>query len=372
MKAGVVTSTVLHTAVLTWGLWSLSSPEPLDVSYSEALPVEIVMSENFQGVQGEKEAPITEKPAPKPTTRPQTLPMEAQNVGDNETDLPTPPTPDKTRNQTPQTGAPKPSARPEAEPQPAEKPQEVAEVPPPPKQPEPTPEPPKETAKPEAPKEPTPEIDPLAEAIAAAEKEPVKEAPKEPDPAPKNVPVPQLKPKAPKPTQVAEAKPETPKKPADKPSTKKKPETSQEDAPDSQTDFEAMAAAVINKQKAAGGGAKRSTETASLGSKKTTGATLSRGEKDALSEQLNGCWQRPAGLESEEGLRTVVTFNLTPDGHLEGSPSVDSSSGNRAFDESALRAVRKCNSEGFQLPSNNGEGWDTFKVNFDPEDMGNA
>ena len=37
MKSGLVTSAVLHTAILTWGLWSISGPKPLDASYAEAL-----------------------------------------------------------------------------------------------------------------------------------------------------------------------------------------------------------------------------------------------------------------------------------------------------------------------------------------------
>ncbi|RYE78632.1 MAG: hypothetical protein EOP19_21225, partial [Hyphomicrobiales bacterium] len=98
MKSGLVTSSVLHVALLTWGLWSISGPKPLDASYAEALPVEIILSDQFEGVKGEKKAPVSEKPAPTPTTRPATLPMPAENTGDNEADLDTPPTPDKTRN----------------------------------------------------------------------------------------------------------------------------------------------------------------------------------------------------------------------------------------------------------------------------------
>lgn len=98
MKSGVATSAVLHVAALTLGLWSSSAPPAFDTTYAEALPVEIVMSDSFEGVKGEKTAPITDAPAPTPTTRPETLPMPAENVGDNETDLETPPTPDKTNN----------------------------------------------------------------------------------------------------------------------------------------------------------------------------------------------------------------------------------------------------------------------------------
>ncbi|KQT55155.1 MULTISPECIES: energy transducer TonB [unclassified Aureimonas] len=372
MKSGIVVSSGIHLVVLTWGLWAFSSPPPLEVAYSEALPVEIVMAESFQGVKGEKDAPKSEKPAPKPTTKPEKLPMPAQNVGENETDLDTPPTPDKTRNQTPQTGAPKPSARPEAEPAPAKETPKVAEAKPPePTPPEPKPEPVKDVPKPVPPKETAEKIDPLAEMIAEDKTEPVPEPVKEP--APKKVPTPAVKPKPAEPVKVAEAKPEKPKtetkKPAPKPQKPAKADTSNEDAPDSDMDFEAMAAAAINKQKAAGGGAKRSQEVASLGSKKTTGTTLSRGETDALRDQLSGCWSIPAGIEDGAGLKVSVRFNLNSGGKLDGRPVVDTSSGNRVFDESAVRAVQKCDREGFSLPQDKADVWAEVVVNFDPSEM---
>ena len=60
-------------------------------------------------------------------------------------------------------------------------------------------------------------------------------------------------------------------------------------------------AAVLNKEKAKGGGAKRSTQEAALGGKKTTGAKLSQGEMDALRGQLSSCWNLPAGMEDGGG-----------------------------------------------------------------------
>ena len=86
MKSGVVLSTLLHGAVLTWGLWSLSAPEPLQMAPVESLPVDLVPIEEFsQSMIGAKDAPVTETPAPNLTETPETLPMPAENVGDNET-----------------------------------------------------------------------------------------------------------------------------------------------------------------------------------------------------------------------------------------------------------------------------------------------
>lgn len=370
MKSGVVTSSVLHVAVLTWGLWSFSSPKPLDVSYSEALPVEIIMSENFEGVKGEKDAPVAEKPAPTPTQRPETLPMEAQNVGDNEADLETPPTPDKTRNVTPETSLPKPAAKPETPPAPD--PVETATPPPEPPAPEPEPEPAAEPAppEPEAPTETAAVIDPLAEMIATEEAKPEPQPEPKPQeaPQPKNVPTPQRKPTPPKPepTRTAELTPrETPAEKPRKPATREAEPTETEE----EVDLEALTAAAINRQKAAGGGAKRSTQQAALGSQRTTGATLSRGEKDAIIQQLQGCWNIPSGTVDGENLRASVRFNLDASGKLEGRPVVEQSSGSRVFDESAVRAIQKCDREGFDVPLDKAEEWAEVVINFDPSEM---
>ena len=82
MKAGVVVSAVLHAAILTWGLWSLGAPEPLEVANVESLPVELVPVEEYsQSLIGKKDAPVTETPAPDPTDEP-AIDDAAQNVGE--------------------------------------------------------------------------------------------------------------------------------------------------------------------------------------------------------------------------------------------------------------------------------------------------
>ena len=361
MRTGVVTSALAHAALLSWGLWSLA-PKPLDASYAEALPVEIVLSDAFEGVKGEKQAPVTEKPAPTPTSRPQTLPMEAKNVGDNEVDLDTPPVP----NQKPTKEAAKPQPKaaetpPPPEPKPAPK---VAEPPPP--QPEAKPEP--ETAA-----EPPPKEDPLAEAIEAAEKEPAPE----PTP-PKKVPTPAKKPAPPKP-EVAEA--ETPPKPEPKktdPKAKEKPKKTEvaDAASDAPSEFNADdIAALLDKRKAAGGGAKRSTDVASLGSKVTTGTKLSRsqlGELDGLiKEKMRDCWNPPAGIESGEGLRVSIRIRFNEAGDVDGVPEITAGGGSgaqRIAAEAAVRAIRRC--APFNLPSEMyAGGWEVTNLNFDPSEM---
>ncbi len=87
----LATSTILHTAILTWGLWHFGTPEKLDMG-GEALPVTLV-TDVSQATLGEQDAPEAEKSAPTPTKTPEKLPMPAENVGDNEVDLKTPPAP---------------------------------------------------------------------------------------------------------------------------------------------------------------------------------------------------------------------------------------------------------------------------------------
>ena len=56
-------------------------------------------------------------------------------------------------------------------------------------------------------------------------------------------------------------------------------------------------------------------------------------------------------------------------GKLDGRPSVEKSSGNRQFDESAVRAVQKCDVAGLQVPAGKQDIWNDIRVTFDPREM---
>ncbi|PZO77287.1 MAG: hypothetical protein DI629_14865 [Mesorhizobium amorphae] len=354
MKAGLTTSAVLHAAILGIGLVSLSGPKPLDAGASEALPVSIVpIEEMTQMIEGDKTAALSETPAPTPTTRPPVIP-EAQNAGDNDKDLATPPTPMPTPREVKAASAPPPS-----EPTPAPEPTPPTPEPPPPA---PTPEPVAETPPPELapPEETTPE--PVPEQAVTEAPKPEAEAV-----LPDSAPAPAARPK-PVETKVAEAKP-VEKKAAEKPAEKPAEKKSAQKSDSTEKSLEDEVAMLLDKQKPSGGGAKRSTQTASLGGKKTTGAKLSQGEMDALRGQLISCWSIPAGMENGEGLRVSVRFNLDASGKLDGRPEVTTSSGNAVFDRSALTAIRKCDNRGFVLPPDKADTWSEVVVNFDPSEM---
>ncbi|MET3794854.1 cell envelope integrity protein TolA [Aquamicrobium terrae] len=387
MKASLTTSLALHAAVLAFGLVSLSAPAAFEVSDVESLPVDIVPLEELTQIQqGDKQAPMNEKPAPTPTQRPDVV-ADAREIGENTVDTDKPVTPDPKPVPVDNASAPPPSPTPQEKPAPeeVEKPKEEPkpvpatdlnpvpqpreEVKPDPvKQPEPKPEPvkqPEPAPKPaeekvaEAKPEPA-KPDAVAEAIAAEEK------PVEAAQLPNSAPVPEAKPR-PRPAEAQTAKaPE--RKDSDKPA-KEAASRPKSDEKDFNAD---EIAALLDKRKPSGGGAKRSSEQASLGGTKTTGGNrLSQNEMDALRQKLGGCWSIPAGVDDAGMLKVSVRFRLDRSGTLEGRPEViaggASSGPGRTAAESAVRAVQKC--APFNLPADKYDSWAEVVVNFDPSDM---
>jgi len=352
MKAGLITSVTLHAMLLGFGLVSLTAPRAYEVADIEALPVDIIPVESITQVQqGDKKAPMAEKPAPLPTSKPEVV-AEAQKVGDNSVDLDTPPTP-------------------------VEKPRPVKAAEAPPPSPEPAPKP-AEQKKPEPVKLPEPKPEPVPATEVTPEPQPKQEV--KPDPAPEtavaetpeaesvklpeNAPSPEARPQPPQ-AQTAKAPDrKDAEKPAKKDASKPKSEEKQFDADE--------VAALLNKDKAAGGGAKRSTEQAALGGDRTTsGSKLSQSEMDALRGQIQRCWNVPAGAMEAEGLKVSIQFRLDPSGAIEGRPEIISGGGSsgveRAAAESARRAVLQC--APYNLPADKYDAWADVIVHFDPSDM---
>jgi colicin import membrane protein len=417
MKAGLTSSIVLHAALLGFGLLSLSAPAPMQVADVEALPIDIVPIEELTQIQqGDKTAALSDRPAPQPTQRPDPVP-EALNFGENSVDTDKAPTPEPRPVPVQTASVPEPSPEPavkpepkaedlpKTEPEPAPT-SEVAPVPLP--RQEVKPDPVKE-AKPEPVKQPEPvkKAEPKPEPVK--QPEPVKKA--EPKPEPVKQPEAKTAEKAVEPVQeeakpdavaetiVAEAAaepaeptetvrlPNSAPAPAARPSppqaqTAQTPERKNADKPaqaaasrpqSTEKPFDAdEVAALLDKQKLSGGGAKRSREQAALGGRKTTGGDkLSQNEMDALRQKLGGCWSIPAGVDDADLLKVSVRFRLEPSGELQARPEVISggaSSGpGRTAAESAIRAVQKC--APFNLPADKYDTWSEVVVNFDPSDM---
>ncbi|MCU0830536.1 MAG: hypothetical protein MUC58_03290 [Rhizobiaceae bacterium] len=353
MKTGLTSSVVMHAAVIGFGLVSLSAPKPMQVADVEALPIDLVSIEEITQIQeGVKDAPKAERAAPTPTTRPDIVP-DAEKAGDQDRDLENEVQPDVQEKQIAKTQEAPPEAPPTPQPAP-ERPDPV----------EPEPEP-----KPAA--EPTPEV--------APEPKPREEV--TPEPAEQQVAA--LPDVAPVPEARPERKPQTEETTAStpKPQTAETPNRKQEPAKEPakktastnpEKSIEDEVAALLNKEKASGGGAKRSTDQAALGGERTTGgSTLSASEMDALRQQIQKCWNPPFGVADAQGLRVTVKMRLTPTGEIEGRPEVVSGGGNdgvgRAAADSARRAVIVCSP--YKLPADKYDAWQDVVVNFDPSQL---
>lgn len=409
MKVSLGTSLVLHSLVLGLALVSLSAPASFEVADVEAVPVEIIS--DTQMMQGDKKAPPAEKPSVKPTTNKKVV-DNAQNSGENDVDLKSPPTPTRKPVQNETAAAQKPVERPvptpteeqnqvkdvvkeETAPKPAEVaalPQPKPEITPPIPKPEPTPPvptPAKPEPKPEAAK-PTPapvqaentsdtgELPPQV-ATPVSKPTPPKPEPPKPEP-PKEQAKPVEKPQPPKPdTKPAETATATDSKATQSaPQTDKKDGKKQETAKASSSkssDFNAdQIASLLNKQDASGGGAKRSSTPVSTGSTKpSSGAKLSLSEMDALRGQIANNWNTIAGLDGLKGMVIRVRMKLDQSGAIVGDPEVSSSGGSdnvrSTMEASARRAVLR-SSPFKNLPSEKYDSWSEVVVNFDPSDLG--
>ncbi|WP_288425858.1 hypothetical protein [uncultured Agrobacterium sp.] len=393
MKGSITTSAIVHASVLAFALVSLGSPAPLEVSQAESMPVELVSVEEMTQIQqGDKNAPKAEKSAPVPTTRPDIVPN-AQNVGNNTADLDAPPTPTTKPNNNDSAAAPpkqeKPAPVVDTKPnevkdivkeETAPKPQEMASLP----QPKP------EIATPPKPAEPPAEQ--KAEEPPPQNQEPAEIA------VPQNIPRPNARPQPPEPPKPEPPKPEPPKpaeqKPAEKPPEKKTDQAKTNEKPSDKkqadrkqetakaaasqaSEFNAdEISALLNKQAPSGGGAKRSTQTASLGGKKTIGTGLSASEMDALRGLISKNFSVVAGLTDVAEVVVEVRVSLDQSGAVVGRPEVSSKGGpdgtRRALEGSAVRAVMR-SAPFTSLPQDkyDGEkGWNTLVLTFTAEDFG--
>ncbi|MBD9448396.1 MULTISPECIES: cell envelope integrity protein TolA [unclassified Rhizobium] len=374
MKASIVTSAALHCALLAWALISIGSPEQFKVEDFEAMPVDLVpVEEMTQMQQGDKTAKPSEKPAPKPTAKPTNV-ENAENMGENKVDLKAPPVPNAKPSNNESAAAPKAVEKPLPQNDPV--PNEVKEI-----MKEETDVEPKQVASITPPKpEITPPTPPKPEETPQEQPEPPKpDAEALPDKVPTPVVKPQAKPPEQKPAEKPpEKKTEDQAKADEKPTDKKKADKKQEKAKSAsskQSDFNADdIAALLNKQDPSNGGAKSSTEVASLGAKKATGGSkLSMSEMDALRSAIAGNWSVIPGMEGASDVRIKVHMKLDPDGNIIGSPEVEAVGGTNeatrmALASGAKRAVMK-SSPFTNLPKDKYDAWGEVIVNFDPSDL---
>jgi outer membrane biosynthesis protein TonB len=357
MKGSLFTSSFLHTLALSAALVSLGSPEKIEMAPMETLPVDIVpISEFTQIQQGSKTAPMAETSAPVPTKKPP-IAEPAENFGDNDIDLKSPPTPSQRPIEREVAAAPKKVETPTPTPD-----SQVNEV--------------KEVVKEDTAPPPEPESKP-------AEPTPAEAEPAEPTPAEtaiaEDIPLPETAPVPPSRPQPEIAKP-TEKKPEPKATAKadaKKDTKTQETAkskPQMESDLNLDdVAALLDKTDAAGGGANRSTAPEALGGKTNTGgSTLSQSELDALRGVIQNNWLITPGMADAADVRVRVTFRLDQNGELVGEPEATATGGSPTAQQvlmsGAVRAVRK-SAPFTNLPPDKYDAWSEVVVNFDPSEL---
>lgn len=222
------------------------------------------------------------------------------------------------------------------------KPQEVAQAEAP-KPPEPKPEPPKP--------QPPPESKP----------EPPKTAPPPPEP-----PKPEVKAEAPKP------EPPKPQPPPPKPAPPKKKE---DDAA-----FDALLKNLAKhdpahatpdqppqKQVAAAAAKASSQPIAPLGPQLTTS------ELDLVKQQIEACWNVPAGARDAKDLTPEFRVYMNPDGTIRSATQLNPERNGDPFfqaaADSAMRALRNPRCQPLKLPPDKYDQWQTFTITFDPKDI---
>ncbi|MCJ8144759.1 TonB C-terminal domain-containing protein [Ancylobacter sp. A5.8] len=319
MRAGLISSAALHVGIIGFMAISFAAPSPFENMQAESMPIDIISdAEMSQMMAGKKDAPKAQ--APKPVVEKVDTPKPPENLDAKVTD--------------------KPEIKAANEPTPP--------PPPPPdvKPPEPTPKPPAAQA---APKPPAPAPD--AESLTAKPPEPKKDEPKPEQTA-----------------QAAPPMPTPPKKPKDIP-----PKVVQA-PPKDQKDFNPNdIAALLDKRTPQRQAALGDTinNTASLGARVGTAASLSQTEIDALRARLMSLWNPPAGAANPEELIVTVRIRLNPDGTLSGPPMVVSSGSSPFFmtaRDSAIRAIFRGQPFNMLSPEKY-DMWKDIEVTFDPREM---
>ena len=231
---------------------------------------------------------------------------------------------------------------------------------PPPKPPAPPPAPQGSVQEPPAP-EPLPE--PVEEKVAVIvnpEPKPKKEAKPKPKDEPKKVaskkraptPIPPRKPKAP--DQFAsvlktleELKTQPRQEPKDEPKKQ-----------DPKPDFASMMANALESPKP----------------RTDIGPDLTISEKDLVRQQIQRCWNLPAGAKDAHTMIISIRMVMNPDGSVQQARILDQAKMStnpfyRTMAESALRATLNPRCQPFKLPPEKFDRWKTMKLTFDPRDM---
>jgi len=217
-------------------------------------------------------------------------------------------------------------------------------------------------------KNPTPPVPEAKPEVAqtAPKVEPPKQEPPKPQPPAAAPPAPAPPPPPPPPKQ--EAKKEEPPPP---PPPQQKPQPPQKKPDD--TSFDQLLKNLANRkptpqqQTAEGPPQKSSQPIAPLA------AQLSTSEIDLVKQQIEACWNVPAGARDAENLTPEFRVMMNQDGTVRATQLLNTDRLNDPFfqaaADSANRALHNPRCQPLKLPPEKYDQWQTFTITFDPKDI---
>jgi outer membrane biosynthesis protein TonB len=212
---------------------------------------------------------------------------------------------------------------------------------------------------------PAPEAKPEV-AQTAPKPEPPKPEPPKPEPPKAAPPTPAPPPPPPPPKQEAQKQ-----EPPPPPPTPKPPQPPQKKPDD--TSFDQLLKNLANRkptpqqQTTEGPPQKSSQPIAPLA------AQLSTSEIDLVKQQIEACWNVPAGARDAENLRPEFRVSMNPDGTVRAAQLLNADRLNDPFfqaaADSANRALHNPRCQPLKLPPEKYDQWQTFTITFDPKDI---
>jgi outer membrane biosynthesis protein TonB len=231
----------------------------------------------------------------------------------------------------------------------------------------------------------TPPVPNKPKEVAQAEPqpEPPKHEPPKPTPPPPSPPPTPPPPTPPPPPQPKPPEPKPPEpKPADKPPPPKpdvKPQPPKPQQKDAATDFDALLKNLAKRPLSDNQAPKLATTAppppaASSQPIAPLGAQLSTSEIDVVRQQIEQCWNVPAGARDAQNLVPEFRILMNRDGTVRDAellnPDQESDPFFQAAAESARRAILNVNCHGpLKFPPDKYDQWQSFTITFNPKDI---
>ncbi len=103
------------------------------------------------------------------------------------------------------------------------------------------------------------------------------------------------------------------------------------------------------------------------------GPQLTTSELDLVKQQIEACWNVPAGARNAKDLTPEFRVYMNPDGTVRAATQLNPERNSDAFfqaaADSASRALRNPRCQPLKLPPEKYDQWQTFTITFDPKDI---